>query len=150
MQESAEIIIESKKIPSRRRKYIIAACIILCLLVGYIYKVVTWTPIDSEANKTSDAIFRRAAAEFLYEGPDKFINPEDLTDEDFAKVTNLMSFGVYRKEIYNIKPLEKFINLEAIRLDNAVFPESAIPKWMIALDKLGIIKIEKKCFIPLD
>ena len=69
----------SQKKPSRR-KYIIPAVIILCILVGYIYLVVTWTPADSESKKASDAVIRQIAAVQLNK------DPNDLTDEDFAQI----------------------------------------------------------------
>ena len=53
MKDTIEKASNTKKKPSRR-KYIIAVGIILCILAGYIYLVVTWTPVDSESQKASD------------------------------------------------------------------------------------------------
>ena len=43
---------------SFKRKYILAAVIALFVLAGYFYKVVTWSPVNSESKKASEAIIR--------------------------------------------------------------------------------------------
>ena len=145
---------DSQKKPSRR-KYIIAAVIILCILAGYIYKVVTWTPIDSDAQKASEAIIRQAVAIQLNKDPNK------LTDNDFAQITKLdLGTGqrvgrviLYRKpgqELTDIRILEKFTNLQELNLSSIKYPDKNIPKWMTILVKFGIYDVEKRFAINLN
>ena len=95
MEESSEIVIESKKKPALK-KYILAAVIIfLCIFAGYIYKVITWEP---KSDPASEVIIRRFAAKELNKNPNK------LTDKDFARVTEL---SIDHQKLYDIKNCSK-------------------------------------------
>ena len=170
-----------QKKPSKR-KYIIAAVIILFVLAGYIYKVVTWTPIDSESRKASEAIIRHAvAAQYIRDpnngtlipippveirytsdpnwgtvirrlprrtkDPNNAIDPNTLTDEDFAQITD---FNLGRIELTDIKLLEKFSNLQILYLTYDSFPEKDIPKWMIVFAKIGVFDLSERFCINLS
>ncbi len=206
MEESPENSIENKKKPARsmclRRKYIIAACIILlCVIIGLIYSAMTWTPVDSEAKKQSENIIRKAAARelninkvfneltdaqmrdlgiifsinpnkptnddlmnFFRDGlfkieqfnkdPNNLIDPNEMMDEDYAKIKNFSissnaSFGGQKIELSDIKLLEKFSNLEELTLRDISFPDKEIPKWMKILSKSGIFDLSNRFNIDL-
>jgi Leucine-rich repeat (LRR) protein len=110
---------------SRWKNKITFVFLILCVSV-FIFWVLMWEPKPDTA---SEAIIRKAAAQQLHK------EPNDLTDEDFAKITNLYIQGDFLK---NIKLLEKFINLQELRINGYPFPENEIPKWMAILAKLKL------------
>ena len=61
------------------RKYIIAAVIIfLCIFAGLIYRTMTW---ESKPDPASERIIREAVSTILNK------DPNELTDEDFARIT---------------------------------------------------------------
>ena len=158
--------INPEKKPSRR-KYIITAVIILCILAGLIYRAITWAPIDSESKKASEVIIRQAVAAqytrnlsngtLIYKPlvgsgqrtivQNKPIDPNTLTDADFTKITVL---GIEFKELSDIKLLEKFTNLQEIHLLSIYFPEKDIPSWMKMLSKLGIFNLSERFNIDLS
>ncbi len=134
-----------------KQKYIIPAVIILCILAGLIYRAITWTPVDSESKKASEAIIRQAAAALLTTDPNNPINPNTLTDADFAKITELEISGILTKtELSDIKLLEKFINLQELTLFDIKFSEKDIPSWMKMLSKLGIFNLSERFNIDLS
>lgn len=146
--------INPEKKPSRR-KYIIPAFIILCILAGYIYKVITW---ESKPDPASEKIIRQIAAKQLYK------EPNELSDEDFAKITILKTEskgsvkfeGEYKDFIDNtwgnlseIKLLEKFTNLRELELIMIHRSNENIPKWKKILERIGIINMKDKLFFDL-
>jgi internalin A len=123
-----ETVKEKEKIQntqSHRKNKIAFVFLILCVSV-FIFWVLIWEP---KPDLASEVIIRKAAAQQLHK------EPNDLTDEDFAKITNLFIQGDFLK---NIKLLEKFINLHELRIDGYPFPENEIPKWMAILAKLKL------------
>ena len=99
-----------------RAKYIIPALFVLLFIIaGLIYKSVTWTPVDSESKKKSEAIIRQAAAAQLTTDPNNPIDPNELNDEDFAQIIELR---ISQKELTDIELLEKFTNLQNLNLYN--------------------------------
>ena len=151
MEESSEIVIESKKKPARglclRQKYIFAAVIIfLCIFAGLIYRAMTWTP---KPDPDSEAKIRQEVAKRLGR------YPNELTDEDFAKI-NFLRLGTtsfagqitFTQELADIKLVEKFTNLQELNLNGIKFPKNKIPKWMSLMAKLGFFNLEEK--FPLD
>ena len=124
-----------------RKKYIIPVVILLCILAGYIYMVVTWSPIDSESAKASEAIIREVAARSL--GKDS----NDLNDEDFSQITRI---SISEKELSDIKLLEKFTNLQRLYLNYIKFPKKNIPQWMTLISKIGLFDLSHKVGIDIN
>ncbi len=137
-----------------RWKYIIAAAVLLLLIMP----VAVFIMLRSQYDPESEAAIRQAAAEQL--GKD----PNDLTDEDFAKITEI-SIGVTQKivsftdpvssinyannELADIRLLAKFRNLQKLNLGKINVPESRIPQWVKVLSKLNIYDIDKGYTIDL-
>ena len=124
-----------------RNKYIITAIIILCILTGYIYLVITWEPhVNLESQRANATIIKNVIVFYI----DK--DPNDLTDEDLAQTTDL---DLFIKELSDIKELSKLTNLEELALRYVKFPQKEIPKWMRILAKYGMIDLDKKYAIDL-
>ena len=140
------------------RRYILAAGFIL-LLVTSALVIVVLTQV-SKPDAASEAIIREAAAAQL----DK--DPNELTDDDFAKITEL-SIGEKTQTIismydsggsieyaYNrlsdIRLLRKFTNLQILYLGSVSVPEQKIPKWMKFLTKHGLYNLDKRLSIDLS
>jgi Leucine-rich repeat (LRR) protein len=123
-----------------RRKYIIAAGIILFLIIASL--VFIWfTQEEPKLDLASEKIIREVASLQLKK------DPNTLTDEDFTKITRI---GISGKELSCIKTLEKFINIEGLSLYDIRYPESAIPKWMKMLTKLGVYDLNKRFALDLS
>lgn len=138
MKNEAEQNVTYKK-PSRR-KYIIAACIILCVIAGYVYWVMTYTHVNYESQKQSEIIIRKIAAKQLNK------DPNELTDEDFATINEL---AIEDSEITDIKLLDKFTNLQKLFISTkGQIMVNKIPVWKIILYKFGII--DPSIRIPID
>ena len=137
MDESSEIIKESSKKPARR-KYIIAAVFIVMLVTGtFAAAIIRW---EQKSGQESEKIIRQIVAEALNK------DPNELTDEDFAKITFLT---LREQELSDIKLLKKFINVKQLYLMNIKYPANNIPKWMSYLGKIGIINLSKRFSIDL-
>ena len=136
MEECSEIV---KKKPSRR-KCIIAATILLSVFTGYIYLVLTW---EQKSDPINESIIRQAAAKTRYLNKE----PNELTDEDFAKITSLQ---LQHSELSDIKLLDKFISLEYLTLEGSIFSKKGSPKWMTFLAKLGILDLSDRTYIDLS
>ena len=140
MKNETEQIIKDKKLS--KRKYIIASVLVfLCILAGLIYRVITWTPVDSESKKASDVVIRQIAAKQLNK------DPIDLTDEDFTKITQIK---IINKELSDIILLEKFINLQLLQLEGINYPTNKIPKWMSLLATLGLFNPKERLALDLS
>ncbi len=140
MEEIPEIGKVQKK--ASHWKYIIAAAVLLlCIFAGLIYRVITWTPVDSESRKASETNIRMAAAKELKK------DPNDLTDTDFAKISVIY---ISRIELSDIKLLEKFINLKELNFYDISYPKAKIPIWMKILAKPGIFDLKKRFAIDLS
>ncbi len=144
--------------PSRRRYIITAVIIFLCILAGLIYRAMTW---ESKPDPASEKIIRQIAAKQLYK------EPNELSDEDFAKITILkieskgsLKIGdEYNYFIENtwgnlsdIKLLEKFTNLRELELIMIYPSNENIPKWKMLLERIGIINkkdMKKRLFFDL-
>jgi hypothetical protein len=141
MEESPEIVKDIKKKPSRRR-YIIPAFIPFLIIVALFGSFLKW---KSEPDPSSEKLIRQIAAEQLKKAPN------ELTDEDFAKITQLsfinqdVPVGQRKKiELYDIKLLKKFVNLQVLDLSGISYPKPDIPKWMVALAKMHVFNLQKK------
>ncbi len=95
---------------------------------------------EVKSDPASEKIIREAAAKKLNK------DPNDLTDEDFALITE---FNLSSKELSDIKLLEKCTNLQELNLMGTKFPNNKIPGWMKTLAKLGIFDVSKRYTIDL-
>jgi len=138
-----------KQKPSRK-KYIIATGIIFCIISVYVYWLTTWRPEKSQLQKESESLIRKIAARNFQKQPDQ------KDDEDFSKVTSLFigehefSSAPLVTELADIKPLEKFTNLEILSLGRIIYPKKGTPKWMIILSKYGFFDINKRFALDLS
>ena len=124
-------------------KHLIAAIVVLllCIIAGYIYHVYRWySTIDIVCQKRSEAVIRSVVAEQF--GKD----PNNLTDDDFAKITEL---NLYKKELYDIELLEKCYNLRKLSLREISVSEIDPPVLITVLAKFGLVKKQEKVFIDL-
>lgn len=135
MGNSFEIVEEQKK-KSSRRKYIIAAGIIFLLITPVLIVI----SLMRQGDPASEKIILEAAAKQLNK------NLNDLTDEDFLKIK---VFEIRDAKLSDIKAIEKFTNLQELRLYNIYSPENEIPKWAMILAKYGFYNIEKRKLIDL-
>ena len=148
MKNKTEQNITDKKSPNRRN--ILAAIFILLFIISAL--VLSCFNQEPKSDPASEKIIREAAAKQLNK------DPNDLTDDDFSQIKEL-HIGAYIQskmyittsnvEISDIMFLEKFKNLQVLSLQ-AKFPQSAIPKWMSLLAKLGILNLEERFSIDLS
>jgi Leucine-rich repeat (LRR) protein len=157
MEEFSEIVKESKKKPVQRKYIIIAGLFLLALITSLDFIYITQP--DPQLNYASEKVIRQIVASQLEKEPD------DLTDEDFANITELRTLiwpkaelkgagqapiPVLDLELPNIKMLEKFTNLQKLSLSFIHYPESAIPKWIKIFAKYGIRDIKKRYALDLS
>jgi Leucine-rich repeat (LRR) protein len=138
-----------KKKPSRRKYIIAAGIILLCVVAGFAYRIAIWSPENYTSQKASEDIIRSAA----------FRLPENVSknpDDEFANVTSLiLGESLYASESYSveladIKLLEKFTNLQTLYIRHIIYPKKYIPRWMTTLAKLGIFDIKKHFALDLN
>ena len=122
-----------------RRKYIIAAVILLLIITFAL--VLNWFNKEQKPDPVSESIIRAEAAVQLNKDPNK------LTDEDFARITELR---LDRVELVEIELLKKFMNLQLLQLSQINYPANEIPKWMSLMAKLGIFDIDKRFALDLS
>lgn len=126
---------------SSLRIYLLAV-VLFCIVAGLIFRVLSWTPVDSETQKASEAVIRRLAAEQLNK------DPNDLTDEDFTKFTHLILSS--KQELNDIKLLEKFVNLQKLTIAYMVIPKRDLPQWMTVLGKFGVFDLDERASLDLS
>lgn len=138
----------SKKINLPKNK-ILVIFLFLLIIAALVFIFLTQ---EQKPDPASEKIFREAAAKQLNK------DPNELTDEDFAKITKLTIWGLeyYGRpdenpyKLSNIKPLEKFTNLQELYLSGIVFPQKDIPRWMKILAKFGILDLDERFTIDLS
>jgi Leucine-rich repeat (LRR) protein len=138
MNESGHKRINIQKIPSKWKYIITAITLLFLIFTAFLYALLTDEPKPDPA---SEKIIREAAAKQL--GKD----PNELTDEDFTKITTFYLSG---KELFDIKLLEKFTNLKELDFHKINFPKDKIPKWMKFLAKLGIFDLKSRFTLDLS
>ena len=127
-----------------RRKYIIGIFFIILIATSL---SLCFFQKEPEPDPESEALIRQLAAESLQK------DPNDLTDEDLAKITRLSLIRNSHSDVFNyveisdIKLLEKFTNLEYLSLRKITFPDKKIPKWAKKLSMLGIECFENRYVI---
>lgn len=129
-----------------RRKYkIVLLILLLCILTLFIYKILIWKPVESASQKAyavkSKAIILQAAAVQL----NKEVNV--LTNEDFAKIKK---FSLDYRSLCDLRCLEKFSNLEELRMAYLQIPIKKRPKWMNILAKFGFYKSVNTSYVDLS
>jgi len=110
-------------------------------LLLFIFPIITVLFLKTNYTYKSDIIIRIAAAGILN------IDPNDLTDEDFKKITTLNLDGM---ELKDISLLRKFTNLEELYLANVHFPKTKKNRWMDILIKLHVLDPAKRNLIDLN
>ena len=150
---------ETKQKENKKRsglKYIISFVVLLLLITPLFVFIM----FRSKSDPASEAIIRQAAAAQLNK------EPNDLTVEDFAKITELSigemtqtifsfssnanSIRYAKNELSNIKLLGKFTNLQKLNLGSVSVPENKIPNWMKTLSKAGIINLDERLTLDLS
>jgi hypothetical protein len=143
-----------------RLKYLIPAVILLILLIFIAALFSSFLKWEQKPDPASEAIIREEAAYWLWK------DPNEVTDEDFAKLTefsfNLSRPGRFHKmvgsgkdaraviiELSDITLLKKFTNLKKLQLNNVGYLEKNIPKWMKIMAKFGFIDLEDRFLIDL-
>ncbi|MEJ2647812.1 MAG: hypothetical protein P8016_05305 [Sedimentisphaerales bacterium] len=118
---------------------------IIALMVSYFMNKDRKKAVIYEPDLSGKTVIRRFAASQL----DK--EPNELTDKDFAGITEL-SVGqeVRPTELYDIKLLEKFVNLRELNLLNLKYPEKNVPQGMSYLEKTGIYDPSEMNFFDLS
>ena len=131
---------------SSRRKYILAAGISLLLIITSLLFI--WlTQGKPKPDPASEAIIRQFAAKRLYIETEIEKDPNELSDEDFAKI-NMLDFPVL--DICDIILLEKFVNLKELQLNSVIYPYEAIPTWMKILSDFGVLNLKDRFLIDLS
>jgi Leucine-rich repeat (LRR) protein len=132
MNETIEQKNEVQNKPSRR-KYIIAAGIILCVIAGFIYRFLTW-----DSNLHIDGVIEGNEL-FIRQTAAKTLNKEwlELTEDDFAKITKL---EIRNKMFSDISYIKKFLNLQELYLESIKVPPPDLPAWKAFLADCRIIK----------
>jgi len=118
------------------KRYIFAAVFLLLYIVAMVLIL-----IQDQFDPASKVVIRKAAAEQLNK------DPNDLTDEDFAQITD---FQLHQENLKDIKLLAKFTNIEHFTLMDLKRPKKEFPKWMTILSRLGLVDLESKNAIDLS
>ena len=131
------------KMKPSMRNYISMAVAVLLLMTSVLIYI--WFTQEQKSDPASQIIIRQAAAKQLAK------DPNDLTDEDFAKIT-FLGVSTFSSTIglANIKLLEKFTNLKLLSLENISYAQNSVPKWMSVLSKLGILNLKERFALDLS
>jgi internalin A len=137
-----------------RFSYIIVTACLLLIIATIVLILLTQ---EQKPDPFSEAIIRKVAARVLSNESNIHKEPNDLNDEDFAKISEIRlglsqvssSLTSPSQELADIKILEKCSNLKTLRLENINYPKQAIPIWMEILSKFGIYDLKKRFTIDL-
>ena len=143
---------DNKK-PVLMKLIIFAVALLLLIVAAFVFIFHT----QNKPDPASAAFIREVAARQLNK------DPNELTDEDFASITQLCiaekeyhrsSWDGRRYESYipielsDIKLIEKFTNLEELTIMSTL-KVTEIPTWMRILSKIGLIDITKRNALDL-
>ena len=117
----------SKSDNKKSRLKLKISIVVLLLIVITFFGIIILE--QNKPDLASAAVIRNEAAMQL--GKD----PNELTNEDFAAVKKLNLSG---KKVYDINLLEKFTNLEELKLSSILLPKPDVPKWKVILAKVHI------------
>lgn len=137
MNELMEIQNKIQKKSSRWR-YKFAAVFLLLIIAALLYAAFTQ---EQKSDPVCDKLIREAVSLQLHK------EPNDLTDEDFAKITKLSIKG---KELSDIRLLEKFTNLQQLELIAIDYPKNAIPQWISIMAKFCLFNLKNRFSINLS
>ena len=143
------MVIETKrtvkeKKPFRRKVVITAIVPLLVIISALIFIYFTQQEPKLKPNPASGAIIRQLAAKQLFAETGIKKDPNELSDEDFAQITE---FELHGKELCDFRLLEKFTNLRKLGISDLRY---SMPKWMKILAKLGIHDFEKRFAFDLS
>ncbi len=110
-----------------KRRYIILTILILLTIPIFFFVY-----IRLRYDPKSEKIIRQSAASQLNK------DPNELTGEDFAQITELSFSGV----LSDIRMLEKFTNLQYLDLWGCL-EEKNIPQWIRYLGRYGIVDLSQ-------
>ena len=127
-----------------RWKNIIAAVVILFLFSASLFYIALTQ--EEKADPISEKLIRKRAADWLNEKTTIHKEPNELNDDDFAKIT---TFGLGGKDIWDIKLLEKFTNLNEFEIHSVHYPERLIPGWMKILEKYCNFNLDERFTLDL-
>jgi Leucine-rich repeat (LRR) protein len=143
----------------KKKSFLIRSIFIAAVISFLLIAVIVFSALGQEQKPDpfSEAIIRKVAARVLSNESNIHKEPNDLTDEDFSKITELRlglsqvssSLTSPSQELADIKILEKCSNLKTLRLENINYPKQAIPIWMEILSKFGIYDLKKRFTIDL-
>lgn len=141
--------------PFRQKHKLIDLVIVLSILVGIVFILLMR---EQKPDPESEKVIREIAASQLNK------DPNDLTDDDFAKITELtiakeqtvqnkdtgeISIFLTSIELYDIKYLKNFTNLRKLDISRITFPYKKIPVWMKFLEERGFSDLHRKILIDL-
>ncbi len=127
----------NKETKKRTRKKYIGIILLILLIAAFTLFMFFLRTIYPQSDET---IIREAAAKIANK------DPNDLTNNDFAKITKIKLKGKTR----DIKLLEKFTNLEELDLQHVKIKTTKIPKWLISFCQRYRIKLPKRNYIDLS
>ena len=127
-----------------RSKFILSAFILLLLCIAGVLLILLMR--ESPYDKISEVTIRTAAAARLAAVTQHNKAPNDLTDDDFAKITELDLDGT---GLSDIRLLEKFTNLQELNLRHNIISPPVRPKWKAILMRLFHIDSPKRILLDL-
>jgi Leucine-rich repeat (LRR) protein len=132
------------------RKYTLAAVVLLLMITASLVSI--YFTKETISDPYSEAMIRQVLAAQLnrrYGMLQIYLGkaPNDLNDEDFAKIRAISILDV---ELSDIKLLKKFIHLQRLSLSNIGYSKRNIPKWMKIMAKFGFIDLGDRFSIDLS
>jgi hypothetical protein len=123
----------------RHKNATVTVCLIL--IVISIFNPYRKHPDRDKLQEKNDAALLDAAARSLNK------QALDLTDADYLQVTKI---HLTNRELFDIKLLEKFVNLKELSLFRISYLQKDIPEWKAILVKCGIYDLSKDKIIDLS
>ncbi|MEJ2649390.1 MAG: hypothetical protein P8016_13400 [Sedimentisphaerales bacterium] len=131
------------KKPFQKKSSLAAGMVLLLIIVSLVF---IWFNQEPKADPASETLIRQLAAGQLYYETKIKKYPNDLTDEDFAKITALT---LETKTLSDIRLLKKFRNLQILHLENIRCQSKAMPNWKRFMSKIPFIHFPQENYIDL-